>query len=100
MYGFGRLPAESATGARGDAGGGASGRAAATQVLKEVQENLIVFVTEREAPFTHNESKHSPRTGVIRHKVTNGQRSKWTRGLVRRCAFRNRHRCIERPVPL
>ena len=41
------------------------------------KEGLLVFVTDREVPFTNNESERALRLGVIFRKVTNGTRSEW-----------------------
>ena len=41
------------------------------------KEGLLVFVTDREVPFTNNESERALRPSVIFRKVTNGTRSEW-----------------------
>ena len=41
------------------------------------KEGLLVFVTDREVPFTNNESERALRPSVIFCKVTNGTRSEW-----------------------
>ena len=44
---------------------------------RKCRESLLVFVTDREVPFTNNESERALRPSVIHRKVTNGQRSQW-----------------------
>ena len=41
------------------------------------KEGLLVFVTDREVPFTNNDSERPLRPSVIFRKVTNGSRSEW-----------------------
>ena len=41
------------------------------------KEGLLVLVTDREVPFTNNESERALRPSVIFRKVTNGTRSEW-----------------------
>ena len=41
------------------------------------KEGLLVFVTDREVPFTNNESERALRPSVIFRKLTNGTRSEW-----------------------
>ena len=41
------------------------------------KEGLLVFVTDREVPFTNNESERALRPSVIFRKVTNATRSEW-----------------------
>ena len=41
------------------------------------KEGLLVFVTDREVPFTNNESERALGPSVIFRKVTNGTRSEW-----------------------
>ncbi len=41
------------------------------------KEGLLVFVTDREIPFTNNDSERALRPSVIFRKVTNGTRSEW-----------------------
>ena len=49
---------------------------------KKCKENLIVFVTDREVPFTNNESERALSPSVIHRKVTNCQRSEWGADLL------------------
>ena len=44
---------------------------------KKCKENLNVFVTDREVPFTSNESERALSPAVIHRKGTNCQRSEW-----------------------
>ena len=41
------------------------------------KEGLLVLVTDREVPFTNNESERALRPSVIFRKLTNGTRSEW-----------------------
>ncbi len=43
----------------------------------KIRDNLFVFVTEREVPFTNNASERALRPSVVFRKVTNGFRSVW-----------------------
>jgi len=43
----------------------------------KVRDNLFVFVTEREVPYTNNASERALRPSVVFRKVTNGFRSAW-----------------------
>ncbi len=43
----------------------------------EIRDNLFVFVTEREVPYTNNASERALRPSVVFRKVTNGFRSVW-----------------------
>ena len=43
----------------------------------KVRDNLFVFVTEREVPYTNNASERALRPSVVFRKVTNGFRSPW-----------------------
>jgi transposase len=47
------------------------------QRYAKCKEGLLVFVTDREVPFTNNESERALRPSVIFRKVTNGSRSEW-----------------------
>ena len=47
------------------------------QHYAKCKEGLLVFVTDREVPFTNNESERALRPSVIFRKVTNGTRSEW-----------------------
>jgi transposase len=43
----------------------------------KIRDNLFVFVTEREVPYTNNASERALRPSVVFRKVTNGFRSVW-----------------------
>ncbi|MFQ5985722.1 MAG: IS66 family transposase [Alphaproteobacteria bacterium] len=47
----------------------------------KVRDNLFVFVTERDVPYTNNASERALRPSVVFRKVTNGFRSAWGAGL-------------------
>ena len=47
------------------------------QRYAKCKEGLLVLVTDREVPFTNNESERALRPSVIFRKVTNGTRSEW-----------------------
>ncbi len=42
-----------------------------------IRDNLFVFVTAREVPYTNNASERALRPSVVFRKVTNGFRSAW-----------------------
>ena len=43
----------------------------------KIRDSLLVFVTDREVPFTNNASERALRPSTIFRKVTNGFRSEW-----------------------
>jgi transposase len=43
----------------------------------KIRDNLFVFVTERDVPYTNNASERALRPSVVFRKVTNGFRSAW-----------------------
>ena len=47
------------------------------QRYAKCKEGLLVFVTDREVPFTNDESERALRPSVIFRKATNGSRSEW-----------------------
>ncbi len=43
----------------------------------KIRDNLFVFVTDRDVPYTNNASERALRPSVVFRKVTNGFRSAW-----------------------